>query len=170
MKTTKRETLVLIGSIALFFLVLDIIRLFSKRINIFFFDTLKDFYKSKEYRKFSSITLFLIAGFLTILLFDMNIAALAVSFMIFGYFFSKFFGIQFGRTRIFKKTLEGSLAHFNACIISGYILLHFLSFPLYIYLTGVMVATISEALPLGVDDNFSVALLSASSMYVFYLF
>jgi len=170
MKTTKRETLVLIGSIALFFLVLDIIRLFSKRINIFFFDTIKGLYKSKEYKKFSSITIFLIAGFLTILLFDMNIASLAVSFMIFGDFFSKFFGIQFGRTRIFEKTLEGSLAHFNACIISGYILLHFLSLPLYIYLTGAIVATISEALPLGVDDNFSVALLSASSMYVFYLF
>jgi glycerol-3-phosphate acyltransferase PlsY len=170
MNAGKRAALVLIGSIALFFLLLDLIRLFSKRVNVFFFKTIKDFYKSKEYKKFSSITLFLFASFLTILLFNKNIAILAVSFLIFGDFFSKFFGLHFGRTKIFEKSLEGSLAHFNACIISGYIMLHFISAPLHIYLTGALVASASEALPIGINDNFSVGLLSASSMYVYYLF
>jgi glycerol-3-phosphate acyltransferase PlsY len=170
MTTSRRDALVLIGSIALFFLFLDLVRLFSKRVNIFFFKTIKDFYKAKEYKKFSSITLFLFASFLAILLFNKNIAILAVSYLIFGDFFSKFFGLHFGRTRIFEKSLEGSLAHFNACIISGYIMLHFISAPLLIYLTGALVASVSEALPIGINDNFSVGLLSASSMYVFYLF
>jgi len=170
LNTGKKEALTLIGSVVLFFLLLDLIRLFSKRINRFFFKTIKEFYKSKEYKKFSSITLFLLASFLTILLFRKNIAVLAVSYLIFGDFFSKFFGLHFGRTKIFEKSLEGSLAHFNACLISGYVLLHFLSLPLHIYLTGVLVATASEVLPLGINDNFSVPLLSASSMYVFHLF
>ncbi|MFB0566824.1 MAG: glycerol-3-phosphate acyltransferase [Candidatus Aminicenantaceae bacterium] len=170
MKTDKKETLVLIGSIVIFFLLLDLIRLFSKKINIFFFQNVKDLYKSKEYKKFSSITLFLFACFLTILLFERNIATLAISYLIFGDFFSKFFGLLFGRTKIFEKTFEGSLAHFNACLISGYIMLQFTSLPLHVYLTGAMVATTSEVLPLGVDDNFSVALLSASTMFVFHLF
>jgi len=168
--TSKKETLVLIGSITLLFLLLDLIRLFSKRVNVFFFKTVKDFYKAKEYKRFSSITLFLIASFLVILLFRRNIAILAVSYLIFGDFLSKFFGLHFGRTRIFEKSLEGSLAHLNACLLSGYILLHFITVPLHIYLTGALVASISEALPIGIDDNFSVGLLSASSMYVFYLF
>lgn len=170
LKTDKKETLILIGIITLFFFFFDLIRLFSRKINIFFFEKIKDIYKSKEYKKFSSITLFLIACFLTIFLFDKNIAILAVSYLIFGDFFSKFFGLRFGRTEIFNKTLEGSLAHFNACLISGYILLQFLSLPLYIYLTGALVASVSELLPLGIDDNFSVALLSASTMYVFHFF
>ncbi len=170
MATSKREALVLIGSIALFFLLLDLIRLVSKRVNIFFFKTVKELYKAKEYMKFSSITLFLFANFLTILLFRKNIAILAVSFLIFGDFFSKFFGLHFGRTKIFEKSFEGSLAHLNACLLSGYILLHFITFPLHIYLTGALVASLSEVLPLGIDDNFSVGLLSASSMYVFFLF
>lgn len=170
LKTNKKETLILIGIIALFFLFLDLIRLFSRKINIFFFEKIKDIYKSKEYKKFSSITLFLIASFLAIFLFDKNIAILAVSYLIFGDFFSKFFGLRFGRTEIFDKTFEGSLAHFNACLISGYILLQFFSLPIYIYLTGALVASVAELLPLGVDDNFSVALLSASTMYVFHFF
>jgi glycerol-3-phosphate acyltransferase PlsY len=170
LKTNKKETLTLIGSIVLFFLLLDLVRLSSKKINIYFFKKIKDLYKPKEYKKFSSITLFLFASFLTILLFNKPIAILAVSYLIFGDFFSKYFGLHFARTKMFEKSFQGSLAHFNACLISGYIFLHFISLPVYIYLTGAFVASASEALPLGVDDNFSVALLSASSMYVFLLF
>lgn len=168
--TDKKDTLVLIGTITLFFLVMDLTRLLSKKINVFFFNKVKAVYKSKEYKKFSSITLFLFATFLTILLFDQSIAVLAVSYLIFGDFFSKFFGLHYGRHRIFDKTLEGSLGHFTACLLSGYVFLQFVSMPIYIYLTGALVASIVEMLPLGVNDNFSVALLSASSMYVFQLF
>jgi len=170
MNTDKKDTLVLIGAITLFFLGLDLTRLLSKKINIFFFKQVKTIYKAKEYKKFSSITIFLFASFLTVLLFDQRIAILAVSYLIFGDFFSKFFGLHYGRHKIFDKTLEGSLAHLTACLLSGFIFLHFISFPLYIYLTGVLVASTAELLPLGINDNFSVALLSASSMYVFQLF
>jgi len=170
LRADKKQALTLIGSIVLFFLLLDLIRLFSKKVNVFFFKKVKDLYKSREYSKFSSITIFLFASFLIVLLFEKPIAVLAVSYLIFGDFFSKFFGIRFGRTKIFEKTLEGSLAHFNACLIAGYIFLHFVSVPIPAYLTGVFVASVSEFLPLGVNDNFSVALLSASSMYIFLLF
>ncbi len=170
MHSDKKDTLVLIGVIVLLFLSLDLLRLFSKKINIFFFEKIKRLYKSKEYQKFSSITLFLVASFLAVLLFEKSIAVLAVSFIIFGDMFSKFFGLHFGRTKIFDKSLQGCLAHLCACLISGYIFLHYISFPIPIFLTGAVVATIVECLPLGVDDNFSVGLISASTMYVFQLF
>ncbi len=170
LKTDKREALILIGGVVLFFLALDLVRLTSKKINIFFFKDIKDLYKPKEYKRFSSITLFLFGAFITILVFDRAIAILAVSYLIFGDFFSKFFGVHFGRTRLFNKSLEGSLAHLNVCFISGYIFLHFVPLSIPAYLTGVFVASISEVLPLGVNDNFSVPLLSASSMSVFFLF
>jgi glycerol-3-phosphate acyltransferase PlsY len=170
LKTDKKEALILIGGVVLFFLALDLVRLISKKINVFFFKDIKDLYKPKEYKKFSSITLFLFASFITVLVFDRAIAVLAVSYLIFGDFFSKFFGVHFGRTRIFNKSLEGSLAHLNACFISGYIFLHFVPLSIPAYLTGVFVASLSEVLPLGVNDNFSVPLLSASSMSVFFFF
>ncbi len=163
--TDKNRALLLIGSIALFFLLPDLARLVSSRINVFFFYRIKKVYRNKERKKFSSITIFLFALFLTILIFEKTIASLAASFLIFGDFFSKFFGVHFGRHRVFEKTWEGSLAHLNACLLAGYLLSHYfpLSFPAF--LVGAVVASLTELLPLGVDDNFSVSLLSASAMY-----
>ncbi len=170
LKAEKNETLILIGCIALFFLLLDLTRLFSKKINVFFFKRIKDLYRSKEYKKFSSITMFLFASLLTVLLFEKAIAILAVGYLIFGDFFSKFFGIHFGRKKVFEKSIEGSLAHFNACLISGYVFLQYVSIPIPTFLIGALTASVAELLPLGIDDNFSVALLSASSMYAMQLF
>ncbi|MGB9906977.1 MAG: glycerol-3-phosphate acyltransferase [Candidatus Saccharicenans sp.] len=159
-----------IGAITLFFLLLDLARLVSAQVNIFFFQKIKRFYHLSEQKKFSSITIFLFALFLTILIFEKNLAVLATSFLTFGDFFSKIFGVAFGRHLIFNKTLEGSLAHFNACLMAGYILGHYLAVPLPVYLSGAAAASLFELLPLGVDDNFSVSLLSASVMSLFKVF
>lgn len=170
LNNTKREALMLTGILTLIFLLLDFTRLLSKKINTFFFKKIKDLYKPKEYKKFSSMTNFLVAIFITFLLFEKSIAILATLFLIFGDFFSKFFGIYFGRTQIFQKSLEGSLAHFNACLLVGYLFLHFVSVPITVYLAGAFVATCTELLPMGIDDNLSVAILSASAMSAFQLF
>ena len=168
--TDKRPALTAIGSIALFFLFLDLGRLFFPKVNVFFFQRARRVYREKERKKFSSITIFLFALFLTVLIFEKTIAALAASFLTFGDFFSKFFGLLYGRHRVFEKTWEGSLAHFNACLLSGYLLLRFLSLPWPIFLVGAVTASLSELLPLGVDDNFSVSLLSAATMSAAILF
>ncbi|MCR4397322.1 MAG: glycerol-3-phosphate acyltransferase [Candidatus Saccharicenans sp.] len=97
------SALTAIGAIALFFLVLDLARLVSARVNIFFFQKIKRFYRLSEQKKFSSITIFLFALFLTILIFEKNLAILAASFLTIGDFFSKIFGVAFGRLRIFNK-------------------------------------------------------------------
>lgn len=164
LQSGKTNALILVGVLVTIFLAIDLVRLFSRRANIFFFRSIKELYKSKEYKSFSSITLFLLAIFLTILLFEKSVAILAISFLIFGDFFSKFFGLQFGRNKIFQKTFEGSLAHFNACLIIGYILVQSLSIPVPIFLAGALIASLTELLPLGLDDNFSVPLLSATAM------
>jgi len=168
--TDKKQALTTIGGIALFFLFLDLVRLISAKINIFFFQKIKRVYRDKERKKFSSITIFLFALFLTVLIFETNIAVFAAAFLTFGDFFSKLFGLLFGRHRVFEKTWEGTLAHFNACLLSGYLLLHYLTLPCPIFLAGAVTASLSELLPLGVDDNFSVSLLSAAAMSVFILF
>lgn len=168
--STRPTSLVLVGSITLFFLILDISRLFIKNVNIFFFNQIRELYKSKEYNTFSSITLFLLGIFLSFLFFEKDIALLAVTYLIFGDFFSKFFGIHFGRTKIFDKTLEGSLAHLTACFLAAWLVAHYLEFSMPVALLGALVATLVELLPLRVNDNFSVPLLSAAVMTVFRVF
>jgi glycerol-3-phosphate acyltransferase PlsY len=166
----KKPILTILGAVVLFFLLLDLSRLSFRAVNLFFFQKVRRLYRGKERKAFSSITLFLFALFLTILLFDRPVAVLAGAFLIFGDFSAKLSGILFGRTRLFAKTLEGSLAHLSACLFSGYILIHYVSLPVPAFLAGAMTATVTEALPTGIDDNFSVSLISASVMYVFQLF
>jgi glycerol-3-phosphate acyltransferase PlsY len=168
--TDKKQALTAIGGIALFFLFFDLVRLVSSKINLFFFQKIRRVYRDKERKKFSSITIFLFALFLTILIFEKSVASLAASFLTFGDFFSKLFGLLYGKHRVFEKTWEGSLAHLNACLLSGYLLLHYLPLPCPVFLAGALTASLAELLPLGVDDNFSVALLSAAAMSVFILF
>ena len=127
-------------------------------------------YKTKEYQTFSSITLFLLGIFLSFLFFEKDIALLAVTYLIFGDFFSKFFGIHYGRIKIFDKSLEGSLAHLTACLLVAFLATHYLEFSRPIAILGALVATLVELLPLRVNDNFSVPLLSAAVMTVFRVF
>lgn len=168
--TNRPSSLVLVGSITLFFLLLDISRLFFKNVNSFLFHQIRELYKTKEYQTFSSITLFLLGIFLSFLFFEKDIALLAVTYLIFGDFFSKFFGIHYGRIKIFDKSLEGSLAHLTACLLVAFLATHYLEFSRPIALLGALVATLVELLPLRVNDNFSVPLLSAAVMTVFRVF
>ncbi len=169
-KWGKKLFLTLVGSVTMFFLLPDLLRLASTKVNRFFFISLRRVYKQKELRRFSSISLFLVSIFLTTLLFERDVAAPAVSFLVCGDFFSKVYGLRFGRLQLFEKSVQGSLAHLNACLMAGYLIHPFINLSLPVIILGALVATLAELLPLGVDDNLAVPLLSASTMYVTLLF
>ena len=174
LKTSLKPALTLIGVVVLFFLLVDLIRLLTTRVSLSLMQKLAPvtdkIFKKKESRTFSSMTTFLIAFFLTVLLFEKCTAILACAYLVFGDFFSKSFGLAFGRRKLFEKTLEGSLAHFIACSLAGYILLAFLPYPLLNALLGALVASLVEALPLSIDDNLTVPIISASAMSVLFIF
>jgi len=162
----KRMILTLVGSVTLIFILMDAVRLAHQGVNLFLFRNLRTVFKAKETRRFSSMTMFLVACFLTFLLFERGIAITAVLFLIFGDMFGKFFGLQYAKVRVFDKTLEGSLAFFAGSLIAGYILWHYIDISLSIVIIGAIAATLTEMVPLGVDDNLTVSLISASAMSV----
>ncbi|MCD6422370.1 glycerol-3-phosphate acyltransferase, partial [bacterium] len=86
----------LAGILALGFGLLDVVRLLSQKTNLFFFRRLKGFLKPKEKRTFSSMSYFLVAIFLLLLLFEKDIASLAILFLIFGDLAGKFYGLIYG--------------------------------------------------------------------------
>lgn len=168
---TQRETLILIGSVALVFITLDIIRFLHRKTNELFRIKIKLFFKKSEYRNFSSMTTFLVATFITVLVFEKQIAIAAITFLIFGDIFSKIFGLSFGRRKIFyKKTLEGSLAYLGGALICSYIIYTTFGFSFVLLVIGAVTAAIAEAMPLGPDDNFPVALISGAAMTVTNIF
>lgn len=164
----RRFMLIFIGSISLAFLLLDIIRLLSRKTNIVLFKTF--LFKQKEVQTFSSMTLFLVANFLSILFFPKEIAILALVFLIFGDVSAKVIGMLYGKVHIFKKTLEGSIAYFLTAMIFGLVLQPYLDINLSILIVGALTAAIVELIPWGIDDNISVALISGAVMYIMIIF
>ena len=84
----------------------------------------------------------------------------------FAAFHGKTHGIQFGRTRLFQKTLEGSLAHLLACLVASGVIAEFVPMPIWIAGCGALAATVIEVLPIALDDNLTVGIASASVMHV----
>jgi len=162
----ERFVLTLIGAISLLFIIVDSVRLMHGGINFMIFKNLYMLFKQKESTRVSSITMFLIACFITILIFPKDIATMAIVFLIVGDMSGKFFGLQYGRVPIFHKTLEGSLAFWISCVMAGTVLLGHVDLSASVIMIGAIAATLSELLPLAVDDNFSISILSASAMFV----
>ena len=110
-------------------------------------------------------TYLLMACLLSIHLFAKPIAVLALAFLIVGDTMAAIVGKTLGRTPIFGKTLEGSLACFLVCF--GLTLL-VPDVPLPVGLVGALVATIFELLPVPLDDNFRIPLSAGFAMELFF--
>lgn len=166
---SKAVLVTLIGSVLALFFFTDLVRILNKRVNKFFLKDIKNafpMYKDKEQVRISSMTLFLFGCFLSFLLFDRNIAFTAVTFLIFGDMSAKILGLAYGRHKLFNKTFEGSLAHFMACVVVGYVLHLYLNIPLLLIFAGAISATLIEAVPFNVDDNLSVPVVTGAILTI----
>ncbi len=162
---SRTTVLYVAGSVALVFITLDLLRLLILKVNLHLFNKVPNLLKEKERGQFSSMTFFLTAVFILMLAFPQNIASSAILFIIFGDLGSKFFGLLYGRRKFLTKTLEGSLAYFAFSFVASFVLSLFLPLPVWILLLGALSAAITEALSIfGIDDNFTVGLISASVM------
>ena len=163
---TQIVALLIIGIVAIAFIVLDIMRFLNKQTNELLTVKIKSIFRKGEEKKFSSMTIFLVATFISILLFEKNIAITALTFLIFGDIFSKIFGLAYGRHKIFQKTLEGTLAYFGCVLICGFVLYNILEINFYILLIGGIAAPLVELFSFQLNDNFTVSLISGSVMTV----
>jgi len=158
--------LIIIGIVGLCFIFLDIIRFMHRQTNLVLTTKVKALFRKHEEKKFSSMTLFLVAAFISILLFDKDIAIISLTFLIFGDIFSKLFGLAFGRHKIFNKTLEGTLAYCGCVLIVGFILYTTLNIPIQILVIGGITAPLVELFSFNLNDNFTVSLISGTVMTV----
>ena len=151
---SRRVLLLVIGTVALIFIVTDFIRLGTKA-------ELSVLFKLKEKNRFSSMTLFLVAAFLTFLLFPAGIPYVSLICITLGDFFSKLIGIRFGTKKLVKKkTVQGSIAFFAGSLMFCSLAVVLLDVPLLYALVGSAIATIVELLSETIDDNFSVSIVT----------
>jgi dolichol kinase len=98
--------------------------------------------------------------------FSKPVVIAAVLFLILGDAAAALVGRVFGRTQIFDKTLEGSLACLGVCLAVGVLLglVPDLDLPLKAAAAGAVTATVFELLPIPLDDNFRIPLSAGFAM------
>jgi dolichol kinase len=117
-------------------------------------------------------TALLIANIIVIALFRKQVAIVSLIYMLFGDTASAIVGTKYGKVKIGEKTLEGSLAFFITVMLIALILSQWtgIRIHLIIMIFGAIAATITEALPIEINDNLTVALAAAIVMQIFVIF
>ena len=116
-------------------------------------------------RSLSGATYVLLAAVLTIWLFPKSIAVYAFVMLIIGDAFAALVGKAFGRHKIFNmsKSWEGAAAFFITSLIAA---IFITDLPWQVKLIGAYVATVTEILPMNIDDNLTIPLFAASAMFI----
>lgn len=142
--------------------VLDLLRLSDQRLRRFFLQLFRSMIRRHEEEHLLGSTYFMIAALLSVIAFEKMIAISALTYLVLGDSAAAFVGKKFGRPTYWGKSVQGSVACFLVCLTIGSVVL---SNP-WVALTGALTATLAEALPVPMDDNMRVPILSGLAMQV----
>lgn len=105
------------------------------------------------------------------LVFPKHVAVLSILYLALGDPSSSFFGVLYGRSKLFpNKSLEGTLGGFCICAFVTVVYLHMNGLAegklAVLLLLGGFAGALAELLPLNVDDNFAIPVVSGLLMTV----
>lgn len=125
--------------------------------------------RDTEVTGLTGIPFYMASCLFSFLIFPRHVTVLAILYLALGDPSSSFFGVLYGRNKIFpNKSLQGTLGGFIVCAIATFVYLHFEAFPagkvLVLSLLGGFAGAVSELLPLNVDDNFAIPVISGALM------
>lgn len=137
------------------FLAVDVLRLHEPRIRNIFHKLFGELVREHEKATLLGSTSLAISALLTAYCFEKSIVVASLLFLTVGDTTAALVGKTYGKTSIFGKTFEGSLACFLACAV---ISVAVPGIPPIVGLTGALTATLFELLPIPIDDNFRIPL------------
>jgi dolichol kinase len=146
-------------------LAADFMRLKIAAVNGFVYERFGSFIRKNEEHKLTGTAPYILGIASSLYLFRTDIATAAVCFLACGDVAATTVGERYGRTRIGQKSLEGSLAFVAAAAAAG-LLLPFAGVPIMhgLAIAGAVVAAAVEVLPLPVNDNLVIPLVSGGAM------
>ncbi len=155
-----RLAVILSASVVIVDIMVETLRLLYPSINRKILKIFSGMYREKEKENVSTLIWTLSGAFLTILLFSDNkkIVTLSLLYLTFGDSIAAIIGVMLGRVRVGSrnKSLEGSIAFFIIAFLCG---LFFFNYK--ISFLGALVASAIEFLPLPIDDNFLLPIITA---------
>jgi dolichol kinase len=161
----RDRALLFYAGLFLLVLTVDLIRLNVPSMNRFVLKKFSSFIRANEEHRLTGTAPYVLGIGLTLYLYRMDIAVAAICFLAFGDVAATAIGERYGRTKIGDKSLEGSLA-FVAAAVSVGLLLPLVGITVVpgIILFGAIVAAGVELLPLPVNDNLVIPLVSGGIM------
>lgn len=160
--TDRVEMTIIMSILSIVFILVEYARMRVQIVKNIFYKLFNPMMRKHELDgKLTGATWVVIISVPMIYFFPKEIAVLSLVFMSVGDSAASIIGQAFGKTMIGSKSLEGALGCFAACTIAILILD---LIPLSVGLSGAIVATIFEALPLNIDDNVLIPVASGTAM------
>jgi dolichol kinase len=158
----KNQMAIILLIFALIFVIVDLTRMRLAFVKFFFDHFFNSMMRQHEISgRFTGATWVLIISVPVIYLLPKEIAILSLVFMSLGDIAAAIIGLSFGKTKIGKKSLEGSIGCLFVCIIAA-LMLDLV--PLIVSISGAVMATVFEALPIDIDDNILIPIGAGSTM------
>ena len=162
---------IIVGGVALFAICVEFAKWLFPKFRAMFFQYLKILLRSHEKQgAITGATYYLIGVFLCIVIFEKSVAIACILFIILGDTAAALVGKRWGRTKLIgNKSLEGSAACFGVCSLITLFLINPIvgttgAINPIVCITGAFFATLTELLPLRIDDNLTVPLISGAIM------
>ncbi len=162
----RRDALICYAVLAASVLALDLTRLKVPAVNRFIQTRFGSFIRANEANKLTGTTPYILGIGLTLLFYRTDIATAAVCFLAFGDVAATTVGERYGKTKISgQKSLEGTLAFAAAAILAGLLLGLAGVQPMHgLIIAGALAAAGIELVPLPVNDNLVIPLVSGGVM------
>ena len=155
----RTTLLIFLGVVTFIILILELIRFRNSSINRWVFLHFSALLRDAEISRLTGTSYLLIASLVAFLAFPKEIAVASLSFLAVGDAVADMVGKKLGKRKLFDKTLEGTLACLASCIAVGFALHYTVTdIRLPVILTGALVATAVEAVPLPINDNLTMPL------------
>lgn len=156
----------LLGGLSVTFLIAEILRINISIFKYLFQRFFGPIVRASENKKLTGATSVFISGFLTVLIFEKNIAIFAMLTLSLADATAALIGKKWGKRKLFDKTLEGSITFLIISIALAMLLPDLFRLGAIV---AAIVATLVELLPSPIDDNLMIPISIATTLSLFHL-
>ncbi len=175
-KAPQAASVIGLSLLWLLFIPLDVIRQKNPQVNQILVRWFRPLMRQHELNRLSGTSYLLSGVLLVVLLFPHDIALLTMLYLALADPLASLIGIKFGKDKLFgHKSLQGTLAAFVVCALVTFAFLQtrgiLLDRIMVVTLLGGVIGCLAELIPIAnIDDNFTLPLVSATSLYVLFYF
>ncbi|MEZ4749248.1 MAG: SEC59/DGK1/VTE5 family protein [Bdellovibrionota bacterium] len=169
---TREQSLIALASLGGMMVLLDVARLQFPALNRFGLRLFGTIMRREELRSLTGNSFYALGLFIIVLLFPKPVVMMSILFLAIGDPVAAVVGTTWGKTKILqKKSLEGALANLAASGLASFILavayFHLgLESALLLGALGGLVSCLAELIPLPVDDNLTIPVLSVILLFL----